>query len=227
MMRINKFISSNSKYSRREADSLIKQGKVKLNGKPINLGTQIDPDKDEISVNGEKIVANEEKIVYIALNKPINFITTRKDEEGRRTIMELVPDIKNLKPIGRLDRNTEGLLLLSNDGEYINKMTHPKYECEKEYKAVIYGNLTEEKRIQLEKGVIIEGKKTSPCIIKILERRPDETLLTITIHEGRNRQIRKMFDCISVPVKYLQRIRIGNIHLGNLQKGCYKIINIQ
>ena len=223
-MRLNKFIASHSQFSRRKADELIENGKILINGVLTKkLGTQINPEKDKIKVNGKLISPHTTK-VYFALNKPANFITTRSDDLKRKTVMDLVPKIPNLKPVGRLDKDTEGLLLLSNDGDFINKLTHPKFECKKEYYVIIKGLLTEKEKRLLEKGTRLEGKKTSPAKIKIIKESETQTILTIKIHQGRNRQIRKMFASISLPVKYLQRIKIGNISLGSLKKGSYRVL---
>ncbi len=221
-MRINKFIAGHSAFSRRKADLLIKNGEVKLNGKvTTNLGTDINIDKDIVEIRNEKIDTKTTK-VYLALNKPVGYITSRADNLNRKTIMELLPKNQNLKPTGRLDKETEGLILITNDGDFINRYTHPKFECEKEYFAQIYGQLTDNNKEKLEKGVEIEGKKTAPAKIHIQKIQKTKTSLTIVIHEGRKRQIRKIFDSISHPVKYLQRIRIGQIKLGNLEKGKFR-----
>ena len=221
LLRLNKFISENSKYSRRKADELIKEGEVLLNKNPAKLGEKVDPQKDKVTILGENVSQKKQKI-YIALYKPAGYITTRSDELDRKTVMDLVPKIENLKPIGRLDKDSEGLLLISNDGEFINRMTHPKFECEKEYKAEIKGSFTKEKQKRLEEGIRIDRKKTYPAKITILNKEEDNTILTIKIHEGRNRQIRKMFAQINCPVKYLTRLSIGKIKLSNLEKGSYR-----
>jgi len=226
-MRINKFIAENSKYSRRKADQLIIEGKVFINNQKLqNPGTTINPKKDEVKVNGKPIIINKEKI-YIALNKPQGFISTRKDEFNRHTVMELLPKIQNLKPIGRLDKDTEGLLLFSNDGNFINHLTHPRYECEKEYLVKITGEIDLENIKKLEDGVKIDKKKTAKARIKIIKKTNSQTVLKIVIHEGRNRQIRKMFASINHPVKYLQRIRIGKIKLHSLKIGHFKKLTKQ
>lgn len=223
-MRINKFIATYSQFSRRKADELIQQGFVLLNNKQVQtLGIDIDPEKDIVKIDN-KIISPQLKSgnFYLALYKPTGYLTTRSDEFGRKTVMDLLPKNQNLKPVGRLDYATEGLVLISNDGEFINRYTHPRYECEKEYLSTIYGELTPEEKQKTEKGIMIEGKKTAPSKIIIEKTSKDETVLRITIHEGRNRQIRKMFDSLNHPVKYLKRIRIGKIVLGNLEKGSYR-----
>lgn len=220
-MRLNKFIATNSKYSRRKADELITLKQVTINGKTANLGSQVDPENDAVKVNGKQITSSKTK-VYYALHKPKGYITTRSDEHDRKTVMDLMPKIPNLKPVGRLDMETEGLLLLSNDGEFINKITHPKYECEKEYFVIIKGTLTEAEQKKLRNGIRIDGKKTSPAKLSIIKEDESTTTLTLKIHEGRNRQIRKMFAQIKHYVKYLQRTAIGKIKLGNLKKGAYR-----
>ena len=224
-MRVNKFISLNTRFSRRKADELIKEKKVKLNGKLLTeLGTNIDPENDHVEIEGEKINSSSEKI-YIALHKPAGYISSRSDELNRKTVMELLPKIENLKPVGRLDKDTEGLLLFSNDGDFINKLTHPKFECDKEYYVEIKDELSDISKEKLEKGVKIEGKLTKEAKIKVLKKEKHRTIVIITIQEGRKRQIRKMFDYIKHPVKYLKRLRIGKIKLGSLEKGKYKFLN--
>jgi 23S rRNA pseudouridine2605 synthase len=226
-MRLNKFISSNSEFSRRKADELIEAGKVFINDEEVQEhGVQVDPDKDIVRINNTELSSNTEK-VYIALNKLADYITTRSDDFKRKTVMDLVPKIPNLKPVGRLDKGTEGLLLFSNDGEFINKYTHPKFECEKEYFVKAAGLLTDSIKYKLENGVVIEGKKTSRARIRIIKKAKNQTTLTITIHEGRNRQIRKMFASVNSDVKYLQRVRIGKISLGHLKKGKFRKLTIQ
>jgi len=218
-MRINKFIAIHSKYSRRKADELIEQGAVTINNNPpTQVGTEIDPENDIIKINGKPLIFRSQQ-VYIAMNKPAGYITTRSDERERKTVMDICPKIESLKPVGRLDKDTEGLLLFSNDGNFINRLTHPKFKCEKEYFAVVEGKLDRKHLEMLEDGIIIEGKKTAPCKIRIHTIDKNQTSLTIIIHEGRKRQIRKMFDLIVHSVKYLKRIRIGSIQLGDLKIG--------
>lgn len=226
-MRINKFISLNSEYSRRKADELIKRGAVSVNGRRLTeMGEDVDPEDDDIRINGKRI-GQDHQNVYIALNKPAGYITTKKDERNRHTVMDLVPNIGSLKPAGRLDKETEGLIILSNDGNFINSLTHPKFECEKEYFVVVEYKLSQKAKKMLEDGIVIESKKTAPAQIHVKSMTKYETALTITIHEGRKRQIRKMFDLVSHPVKYLKRIRIGKIHLGDLNTGEFRYLTNQ
>ena len=224
-MRINKFISLHTGYSRRKADQLIDEKRVKLNGKILTkLGTVVDIESDTVKIDDKKVEISNEKN-YIALNKPAGYVTTREDELNRKTVMELIPQIINLKPVGRLDKDTEGLLLFSNDGDFINKLTHPKFECEKEYYVEIKGKLERKNKELLENGIVLDGKKTMKAKIEIKNTDINQTILIITIKEGRKRQIRKMFDYIKHPVKYLKRLRIGSIKLGSLKKGEFRFLN--
>jgi len=221
-MRINKFIAENTEHSRRKADKLIEFGGISVNGKTANTGMDINPEKDTVKINGVPINPQKENKIYLALNKPAGYIVSRKDERGRKTIMSLIPNVPSLKPAGRLDKDTEGLLLVSNDGNFINKYTHPKFECEKEYTATVEGPLTKDESKKLESGIIIDGKITSKALIRITKTSPTETELIIIIKEGRKRQIRKMFDAVKHPVKYLKRLRIGRIELKSLKKGEFR-----
>jgi 23S rRNA pseudouridine2605 synthase len=224
MMRINKFIATYTETSRRQADELIKAGQVFINGKKLkDLGQKINPEEDEISIKDKKIIPYQEKI-YLMLNKPPGYVTTRHDEKNRKTVMDLIPKNKNLKPVGRLDKDTEGLLLFSNDGEFINEFTHPKFECKKIYLVKILSELSSSEKLQLEKGIEINGEKTYPAKINIVKKSPKKTILKIQIHEGKNRQIRKMFSKINHNVEYLKRLQIGKLSLGSLKKGTYKIL---
>lgn len=218
-MRINKFIASNSEYSRRKADELIASGAVSVNGKVTKeMGLQLDLAKDNVTINN-KAIKVDNNLVYLALHKPAGYISSRSDELGRKTIMVFAPPIPNLKAVGRLDLESEGLILLSNDGDFINRFTHPKYECEKEYLVKISGALSNDEKAKLEEGVVIDNKKTSPAKIRVIKRKENETTVKIVIHEGRNRQVRKMFAKIEHPVKYLKRLRIGSIKLSSLKAG--------
>lgn len=226
-MRINKYIASKTEHSRRKADELIKAGVVFVNGKLVSdLGIVINPDMDTVKVGEQTIERGDQtEKVYLALNKPRGYVTTRNDDQNRPTVMELVPKDLNLKPVGRLDKDTEGLLLFTNDGDFINHLIHPKFECEKEYLVIADGRLTPSQKERLENGIILDGKMTSHSQIKIMELKEKETVLKIIIHEGRKRQIRKMFASIYHPVKYLKRLRIGKIKLSDLEIGSYRLLS--
>jgi pseudouridine synthase len=218
-MRIQRFIALNSAYSRRTAEKLIDEGRVKLNGKVvIKQGIKIEPG-DSVKVNNKVINPIKEKITLM-LNKPAGYVTTKKDEHDRKTVMDLIP-YKDLVPVGRLDKDTEGLLLFTNDGDLAYNLTHPKFEHEKEYEVRLHDPLSKEDKEKLEKGVRIDGRRTAPS--KITKYKGKDC--NITIHEGRKRQIRRMFEVVGNKVIYLKRIRMGKLKLGNLQKGKFKIIN--
>ncbi len=225
-MRLNKFIATHTNFSRRKADELISKGVITINDKKVDkLGTQIDPQKDIVKINNNKVSATQ-NFIYIALNKPAGMVTTREDEFGRKIVTDLIPKNLNLKPAGRLDFESEGLLLFSNDGDFIFRVTHPRFEHEKEYFVTIKGILKNKDKEKLEKGLNLKNIKTSPAKIKIIKeisvKNSQETLANIIIHEGKKRQIRNMFACLGYPVKYLQRIRIGNVVLGDLKKGQFR-----
>jgi len=217
-MRIQRFIALNSSFSRRAAEKLIDEGRVKLNGKTvIEQGVQVVPG-DSVKVNGKLLKPVEEKIT-IMLNKPKGYVTTKSDELNRKTVMDLIPN-KNLVPVGRLDKDTEGLLLFTNDGDLAYNLTHPKFEHEKEYEVRLRNPLSKEDKEKLEKGVKIDGRRTAPSKITNLKGKE----CNITIHEGRKRQIRRMFEVVGNKVIYLKRIRIGKLKLGTLKVGKFKIL---
>lgn len=222
-MRIAKFLAAAGVASRRKSEELILEGKVSVNGKIIDeLGMQIDPEKDVIKVGSKRVKAPEEK-VYIMLNKPVGCVSTCSDDKGRDTVLDYVKDIKaRIYPVGRLDFTTEGLLLLTNDGELANKLTHPRHEVGKRYLTIVNDVVTADDVKKLEKGVFIEGGKTAPARVKILKSEPGRTELTIIIHEGRNHQVKKMFEAIEKNVIFLKRISVGDINLGTLKKGEYR-----
>jgi pseudouridine synthase len=219
--RLQKFISQAGVASRRHAEVLIIQGQVKVNGKIVKeLGTKIDPQKDKVEVDGKKI--GLQKLVYLVLNKPKRYITTRDDPRSRRTVFELLPQsLKNIVwPVGRLDFDTEGLLIFTNDGELTQTLTHPSLEHEKEYEVILDKELSAGRIEKIQSGMMIDGKKTAPAKI-----RTNGTTVYITIHEGWNRQVRKMFGELGYSVRNLKRIRIGKLKLGDLKPGEFR--NIQ
>lgn len=219
--RLQKFISQAGVASRRRAEELIVAGKVKVNGKVVSkLGTKINPEKDQITVNSKQITVS--RLIYLALNKPKRCLTTRHDPQRRRTIYDLLPaELKNkVWPVGRLDFDTEGLLLLTNDGELTQRLTHPGSEHEKEYEVILDKPISEPRLEKIRTGVVIEGKQTAPA-----QARVSGHTVYLTIHEGWKRQIRKMFAVFGYTVRNLKRIRVGRLKLGNLPPGQYKIVD--
>lgn len=225
-MRIQRFIALNTAYSRRKAEELVELKKVELNGKIVDKpGTLIDPLKDIVFINGTP-VKPVKKYCYLMLNKPAGYITTRKDRKAKKTVMDLIP-YKDLHPVGRLDKQTEGLLLLTNDGDLTYKLTHPKFEQEKEYTVEVKKPLTPETKRRFREGIVFDGKKTAPAELKNLRKSGTNWSCSIVIHEGRKRQVRRMFEEIQNPVVYLKRVRIAGITLGNLKSGEYRELSAQ
>ena len=221
-MRINKYIAQAGIASRRKADELITAGNVKVNGLVLREPGYDVVEGDVVEVNGRRIQA-EEKKVYILLNKPIGYVTTVSDDKERPTVMDLVKDIDaRIFPVGRLDYNTSGMLIMTNDGDFAYKVTHPKHELTKTYRARVAGILSNEKVWKLRKGVDIGGFVTSPAKVEVVKGLPRSTVVDITIHEGKNRQVRKMFKAVGNNVQELERIAIGNIRLGRLAEGHYR-----
>ena len=205
--------------SRRKAEEYILEGKVSVNGKVVTaLGVKVDPDKDTVCFEGKPIEKQEEK-VYILLNKPIGYVTTVKDQFNRDTVMDLVKVKQRIVPIGRLDMYTSGALILTNDGDLVYHITHPKHQIDKTYTVTVRGNVSKEELEQLQRGLVIDGYKTSKAKAKIIKRDEEKniTRLAIVIHEGRNRQVRKMCEAIEKPVLALHRSKIGNIEVKNLK----------
>ena len=221
-VRINKYIASCGVTSRRKADELILAGKVAVNGAIMREpGYDVQPD-DEVICDGRKISLKVGK-TYILLNKPVGYVTTTSDDKDRPTVLDLIQDEdRRIFPVGRLDYNTSGLLILTNDGDVANKLMHPSKELDKTYRAVISGILTRGKIARLEKGVDIGGFRTSPAKIEVLKHNRNSTVVDITIHEGRNHQVRRMFKAIDTPVQTLERIKIGNLVIGRLAVGGYR-----
>jgi 23S rRNA pseudouridine2605 synthase len=220
--RLQKYMARCGVASRRKSEEIIASGKVKVNNTVITeLGFKIDSNTDCVEVDG-KLIKPEEKKLYIALNKPAGYISSVKDEKDRRTIMELVCVNERIYPVGRLDYDTTGLILLTNDGEIYNKIIHPRMEKNKVYEASIEGFLSSEEIKKLEMGIDIGGYVTAPSNIKIIKEFKNSMYVEITIHEGKNRQIRRMFEAIGHNIICLKRIRIGEIKLGNLKEGHWR-----
>ncbi len=221
-MRLNKFLSNSGIASRRKCDEIIKEGKVTVNGKIVTeLGTLINEKKDRIKVEGKEIKLPS-SFVYIKLNKPKGYACSANDEKGRKTIYQLIDCNERLFSIGRLDYNTEGLILLTNDGDFANKVAHPSYNLEKEYHVNIVGDIKESELAVLRKGVVIEGNRLPSAKVEKISYENNVTKLSVIINEGLNRQIRRMFDAIGKEIKLLKRVRIGEVKLGGLKRGDYR-----
>ncbi len=222
-MRLNKYIASCGAASRRGADALVEAGRVTVNGRIVqNHGADIDENADTVCVDGKRLNL-QRAYVYIMLNKPAGVLCTCHDDRGRKTVLDIVsmPDAR-LFPVGRLDYDTEGLLLLTNDGDFAFRCTHPSREKDKTYYVRVKGALCAESLKRLENGVEIDGRMTSRAHVSVLERLKDITALSMTIHEGRNRQIKKMFEAVGCRVVYLKRTAIGNLTLGDLPTGQWR-----
>ncbi|MFR6291836.1 MAG: pseudouridine synthase [Peptococcaceae bacterium] len=224
--RLQKYLASAGVASRRASETMIQEGRVAVNGKVIReLGTKIVPGKDQVTVDG-KPVQPEEKLVYLLMNKPAGYITTAKDTHNRPTVLDLVADVPyRVFPVGRLDYETEGLLLLTNDGEFAYRMTHPKFKMMKTYVAVVQGVLTPERLDMLQNGVQLEDGKTGPAKVRILRKENHKTVVEISIHEGKNRQVRRMFKAVKNPVLELKRISVGTLTLKGVNLGEYRYLN--
>lgn len=219
--RLQKYIARCGISSRRKAEELILSGRVQVNGhKVIELGTKIDPLTDIVVVDGKKI-SEVKDFIYIKLNKPVGYVTTVKDQFDRKTVLDLIGIKERVYPIGRLDYNTSGLLLLTNDGDLANKLMHPKYHIYKTYIAEVEGRVSDESINQLKKGITIEDYKTAPAKVKLLKYIDNKSLVQISIYEGKNRQVRKMLDAVGHEVKTLKRISFGEISLEDLKVGSW------
>ena len=225
--RLQKYLANNGIASRRKSEELILQGKIKVNGEVVTeLGTKIDIDKDKVEYNGSLVKEQEEK-VYILLNKPIEYVTTVKDQFGRKTVIDLVKVKEKVLPVGRLDMYTSGALILTNDGDFIYHVTHPKHEINKTYTVTLRGKVNDKEVQELRDGVIIdEDYKTKPAKVKILKIDEEKNIsrLEITIHEGKNRQVRKMCEAIGKKVLALHRSKIGDISVKDLKIGTFRYL---
>jgi 23S rRNA pseudouridine2605 synthase len=226
--RLQKVLAQAGVASRRACEELIRQGRVQVNGQVVTeLGTKVDPNRDEIRVDGAPISGPEER-VYLILNKPPGYISTTHDPWGRPTVLDLIPHQGRLYPVGRLDAESEGLLLLTNDGRLTHRLTHPRYEHEKEYLVLVKGHPSQTVLSQLRQGVDLEEGRTAPAKVSRVSRKegsetpPGTTWLRIVVHEGRKRQIRRMCSAVGHPVQRLIRVRMGPIELGNLPEGGYR-----
>ncbi|MDD7185031.1 MAG: pseudouridine synthase [Ruminococcus sp.] len=221
--RIQKIIADAGYCSRRKAEELISKGKVTLNGRPVKLGDKAGS-KDIIAVDGERIyIPRKKNKIYIMMNKPRGYVTTVSDELDRKCVMDLLEGLEErVYPIGRLDRNSEGLLLFTNDGEFANNIMHPSRHISKTYRVTVRPDISDEQLVRLSEGVEIDGKKTLPANVVVKDKQQGRVVLLITIKEGRNRQIRKMCEAVGLEVARLRRISIGPLKLGMLKAGTYR-----
>lgn len=225
-MRLQKYMALCGVASRRASEELIKNGQVQVNGKVVlEMGTVVDPDKDRVSVDG-KTVRPEKKKVYIMLNKPVGIVTSLKDEKGRTVVTDLIEGVdERIYPVGRLDSDTSGLLLLTNDGELAFKLTHPSKRIFKKYIAIVEGLPNKGELERLRNGIKIDGRLTSKAKVKVLKNFGEDSILEIEIFEGRNRQVKKMCEAVNHPVKKLKRVAFGELQLGGLEAGNWRFLN--
>ncbi len=222
-VRLNKFIASSGLCSRRKADELIESGAVKVNGRTIVELGYIVTNRDRVLVNGQPL--KKANLIYVKYYKPAGYITTMSDEKGRKTIYDILPaELKELKPVGRLDKDSTGLLILTNDGDFINKMTHPSIKIPKIYRVCAQGRMNTQHLIQMAKGIEIEQGKIAYADSSIIEYDGKNTVLQVILYQGMNRQIRKMLDSLGFPVISLKRISHGTINIQGMKKGQFKYI---
>lgn len=222
-IRIQKMIADSGFCSRRKAEELISRGRVKLNGHPVKLGDKCGF-SDLITIDGERIYMPRKKnFIYIMMNKPRGYVTTVSDELDRRCVMDLLDGVdERVYPVGRLDRNSEGLLLFTNDGEFANSIMHPSRHIAKTYRVTVRLDINDEQLVRLSEGVEIDGRKTLPANVVVKEKQAGRVVMLITIKEGRNRQIRKMCEAVGLEVARLRRISVGPLRLGMLKPGTWR-----
>lgn len=225
-VRIHKFLADCGIMSRRAAEEAVKRGEVKVNGERAELGQKIDADEDTVEYKGKRVVMSGRRNEYYILNKPVGYVTTMSDEKGRPCISDLISDIETrVYPVGRLDYDSEGLILLTNDGELTARLTHPRHGIGKYYNVTVKGQVTMQQRKQLSREMDIDGYTIMPVKNEVISMHEDKTVLGMELFEGRNRQIRKMCEKVGLEVIKLRRIAIGQIELGNLKPGCWKKLN--
>lgn len=221
-IRLQKYLSQCAVASRRKSEELIFDGKVKINGRTAGIGDKVNPKSDVVTVSGRKVISNK-KLYYIMLHKPRGFITTMEDEMGRKCVAQLVKDVgARVYPVGRLDRDSEGLLIMTNDGEFANFMTHPSKHIPKTYRVTVRPEVTESQIVKICTGIEIDGRMTAPCEARIIEKQENRVVLEIVLYEGRNRQIRKMCEALGLEVARLKRVSIGSLKLGMLPQGKWR-----
>ncbi len=226
-VRLQKYLADCGIASRRKAEEMIAAGAVRVNGKPVQVGDKVDPSRDKVSVHGRRVVPSK-KMIYIMLHKPRGFVTTMSDEMGRKCVAELVQNVgARVYPVGRLDRESEGLLFLTNDGEFAQTMMHPSRHVGKTYRVTIRPDITDDQITKLMTGMVIDGYQTAPADVRILTKEPGRVVLEINLFEGRNRQIRKMCEALGLEVARLKRTAIGNVKMGMLKQGDWRELTQQ
>ena len=224
-IKLQKYFSDCGILSRRAAEEEIKQGKVTVNGECAFLGMRIFPDVDVVVYKGARVIAQSDEKLYILLNKPRGIVTTLSDEKGRPTVLSLISGLgARVYPVGRLDIDSDGLLLLTNDGALTNKLTHPRHKIPKIYNVTVKGEVTEGALTLLSSPLIIDGYKIQPVEVEIIKKEPSQTILKMTLYEGRNRQIRKMCALADLKITRLTRVALGNIALGSLEVGKWRFL---
>jgi len=222
--RLQKVLAHAGVASRRKAEELIRQGRVTVNRQVVTqLGTKVDPTRDDIRVDGVRVQTTSSH-TYIIVNKPRGVVSKMEDDRGRRSLGELVQVPARLYPVGRLDVSSEGLILLTDDGELADLLTHPRYEHDKEYLVLVNGHPTDRVLEAWQRGVLLDGKPTAPARLSVVKSQGDSTLLRIVMHEGRKRQIRRVAALLGHPVRELKRVRLGPLHLGTLELGQWRIL---
>lgn len=226
MIKIQKFFTDCGVMSRRAAEKEIELGRVKVNGETATLGMRIDPESDVVEHNGKRVLPTATECVYIMLNKPRGYVTTMSDEKGRKTVADLTSDVgTRVYPVGRLDMDSDGLLLLTSDGELANKLTHPRHEIPKIYEVTVEGRVTVAQKTRLGKPFMLDGYETLPVMTEIVSENEKSTVLKMTLYEGRNRQIRRMCEEVGLKITRLCRVAIGDIKLGKLALGKWRALS--
>lgn len=227
LFRLNRAIAATGYCSRRRADELIADGRISVNGKvTVDFNHLVDLKKDRLSVDGKPLQSRRHE--YVLLYKPKGVITTCEDEKGRQVVLDLLPpELQHLKPVGRLDRDSEGLLLLTNDGDLTQHLTHPSEHVFKSYKVTVEGKITDATLKQLAEGVVLNDGITLPATVTLINREKDKSLIEISIREGRNRQVRRMLEALGFPVKRLVRVAIGALQLRQMAPGQWRMLSPQ
>lgn len=221
-IRLQKFLSEAGVASRRKAEDMIRAGAVKVNGITASIGDSVDPKKDTVTVKGKR-VRKESNLRYILLNKPRGYVTTADDELGRKCVTQLVSDVKErVYPVGRLDRVSEGALIMTNDGEFANLMMHPSHHVPKTYRVTVRPAVTAQQVEQLESGIELDGRMTLPAQVHVISKEEGRAVLEIVLYEGRNRQIRRMCEALELEVARLRRVAVGPVRLGMLKPGQWR-----